>query len=86
MTEPTMTLDMDALTLNEVEQLEEVTGTSIDKLMDDGNPKGKVLKALIWIVGLRENPELTLHEAGDIPLSEVMKMLTGDDSDSEGND
>ena len=39
----TNVFDFESLTLNEVEQIELITGASIDQLMDAGQPKGCLL-------------------------------------------
>lgn len=44
------TFDFESLTLNEVEQIELITGNSIDQLLDAGQAKGKALKAIIFIM------------------------------------
>lgn len=80
-----MNLDIETLTLNEIEELEDLSGRSVDVLMEVGTPKGKVLKALVYIAMKRTNPDITLEEAGNIPMSEVMAALGGEDDDS-GNE
>lgn len=63
--------DFESLTLEEVEQIELIAGTSIDQLMDAGQPKGKALKAIIYVIKKREDPNFTLEQAGKIPLKEA---------------
>ncbi|NBR65359.1 MAG: hypothetical protein EBS85_03830 [Micrococcales bacterium] len=67
----TNSFDFESLTLNEVEQIELITGSSIDQLMDDGQPKGKALKAIIFIVKKRSNPNFTLEQAGEVSMTEA---------------
>jgi hypothetical protein len=47
------TFDFESLTLNEVEQIELITGASIDQLLDAGQAKGKAMKAIIFIMKKR---------------------------------
>lgn len=75
MTNPTF--DFETLTLNEVEQIELITGSSIDQLLDAGQPKGKALKAIIFIVKKRIDPSFTLEQAGSISMSDANAMFTG---------
>jgi hypothetical protein len=71
------TFDFESLTLNEVEQIELITGNSIDQLLDAGNAKGKAMKAIIFIMKKRENPEFTLEQAGEISMTEANSLFAG---------
>lgn len=66
-----MKLDVNSLTINEVVDLEDALGTSMDTAFRDGEPKGKALRAILWIIGRRDNPDFTLEEAGELQLGEV---------------
>lgn len=72
--------DFDTLTLDEVETIETLTGTAIDSLVADGTPKGKNLKAIIFVLGRRTNPEFTIADAGKYTITEAMKVF-GMDAD-----
>ena len=71
------TFDFESLTLNEVEQIELITGNSIDQLLDAGQAKGKAMKAIIFIMKKRENPEFTLEQAGQISMTEANNLFAG---------
>jgi hypothetical protein len=71
--------DFEGLTLNEVETIEQLTGVSIDQVVADGTPKGKNLKAIIFVMKRRENPNFTLDEAGRFSISEAMALFGGKD-------
>jgi hypothetical protein len=71
-------MDYEALTLNEVEEVEKLTGVSIDAIANDGQPKGRVLKVLIWVMKKRENSSYTLDEAGKLTLAEAVAIFGGD--------
>ena len=75
--------DFESLTLDEVEQIELIAGTSIDQLMDSGSPKGKALKAIIFIIKRREDPSFTLEQAGRIPLKEAQDAFLGESDPKE---
>ena len=69
--------DFESLTLNEVEQIELITGNSIDQLLDAGQAKGKAMKAIIFIMKKRIDPEFTLEQAGEISMTEANSMFAG---------
>ena len=76
-------LDFESLTLNEVEQIELITGNSIDQILDAGNAKGKAMKAIIYIMKKRTNPEFTLEQAGEISMTEANSLFAGDSDPKE---
>jgi hypothetical protein len=43
------TIDFNRMTLNEVEQIEMLTGRNIDSIMGDDAPRGRAFKAIIFI-------------------------------------
>lgn len=69
--------DFESLTLNEVEQIELITGNSIDQLLDAGQAKGKALKAIIFVMKKRIDPEFTLEQAGEISMTEANTLFAG---------
>jgi hypothetical protein len=75
--------DFESLTLEEVEQIELIAGNSIDQLMDAGQPKGKALKAIIYIIKRREDPSFTLEQAGKIPLKDAQDAFLGETDPKE---
>ena len=75
--------DFESLTLNEVEQIELITGASIDQLMSDGQPKGKALKAIIFTIKKRTDPSFTLEQAGAISMTEANQMFASVDDPKE---
>lgn len=70
--------DFDSLTLDEVETIENLTGVAIERLAEDGAPKGKNLKALIFVMMRRNNPAFTMEDAGKYTLSQATALF-GDD-------
>jgi hypothetical protein len=75
--------DFESLTLEEVETIELITGSSIDQLMDAGQPKGKALKAIIYVIKKRKDPNYTLEQAGKIPLREAQEAFLGEEDPKE---
>jgi hypothetical protein len=79
----TNAFDFESLTLNEVEQIELITGASIDQLMDAGQPKGKAMKAIIFTIKKRTDPNFTLEQAGEVSMTEANNMFASVDDPKE---
>lgn len=77
------TFDFESLTLNEVEQIELITGNSIDQLLDAGNAKGKAMKAIIFIMKKRIDPDFTLEQAGELSMVEANSLFAGESDPKE---
>jgi hypothetical protein len=77
------TFDFESLTLNEVEQIELITGNSIDQILDAGQPKGKAMKAIIFIMKKRLDPNFTIEQAGSLSMTEANALFAGDDDPKE---
>jgi hypothetical protein len=75
--------DFESLTLEEVEIIENLTNESIDEAFANGKPKGKVLKAFIWVVMKRENPKFTMEEASKYTLKQALSMVSGEEAKKE---
>jgi hypothetical protein len=73
-----LALDFNSLTLDEVETIENLTGVSIEKLADDKAPKGKNLKALIFVMKRRQDPQFTMEQAGQLTLVDAMSLFGAD--------
>jgi hypothetical protein len=69
--------------LNEVEQIELITGVSIDQILDAGNPKGKAMKAIIFIMKKRLDPNFTIEQAGSMSMTEANALFAGEDDPKE---
>ena len=66
-----MNFDPDDLTLNEIEEAEELLGAPIDELLSSGSPKGRALKVIVYLLMRRTDPSITLEQAGQVKLSEI---------------
>jgi hypothetical protein len=73
--------DFETLTIAEVETIEQISGSPIDALMDDKSLKGKSLKAVVFIVKRRENPQFTLEDAGQLSFKDAMGILNAGETD-----
>lgn len=60
--------DLDELSLNELELLEEITGLPFDECLVTGKPKATVMKAFACIVKRREDPDFTIEQAGALKI------------------
>ena len=79
----TNAFDFESLTLNEVEQIELITGSSIDQLMDAGQAKGKAMKAIIFVMKKRTDPNFTLEQAGALSMTEANALFAGENDPKE---
>jgi len=79
----TQKFDFESLTLEEVETIELISGSSIDQLMETGMPKGKALKAIIFVIEKRKNPEFTLEQAGKVSLKDAQNVFVDVDDPKE---
>lgn len=82
-----MNVDYNDLTLGEIETLEELTGKSLDEIADAGMPKGRLMRALVYVITKRTNPAYTFEDTSKLTLDESVTMLgmTGDESDPKGD-
>jgi hypothetical protein len=73
------TIDFNAMTLDEVEQIEQLTGRGIDSIMAEGSPRGRAFKAIIFVMSKRTNPNFTFEDAGKLSLEEAAALFGGED-------
>lgn len=64
-------IEIEELTLNEIDLIESTLDMPVERIADPGAKKGAVLRAMVWVMGRRENPDLTLEEAGNMKLSDL---------------
>ena len=79
-----MTIDFDTMTLNEIEQIELLTGRSIDSIMDEGAPRGRTFKAIIFVFKKRTNPDFTFEQAGEFSMEQATALFSGDEDPKDG--
>lgn len=70
-------IKFDELTLDEIEEMEQLLGTGIDEAFSDGKPKGRALKVLIYVASKRENPNFKFEDAGKFSQAEAAKFFSG---------
>lgn len=66
-----------SLTLDEVETIENLSGTPLDELMGAGKLKGKALKAIIWVAKTRNDPNFKMEDAGKVSFAEALDLFKG---------
>jgi hypothetical protein len=69
------------LTLDEVETIENLSGSPMDELMGVGKVKGKALKAIIWVAKKRNDPNYKMEDAGKVTFAEALELFKGVDED-----
>lgn len=79
-----LVFDLDDLTIEEIELLEEKTGVPIDEIGGKGIKKGTMLRTMAYIMKRRENPEFTWEEAGKLRISAGQAPL-GEGSSGQEN-
>ncbi|MGY5131275.1 hypothetical protein ACWGJW_02440 [Streptomyces nigrescens] len=57
-------MDIDSLTIDEIEVIEEIIDGPLDALAAPGAKKAKLLKAMAYVIKRRENPDFTIEDAG----------------------
>jgi hypothetical protein len=63
------------LTLDEVETIENLSGSPMDELMGVGKLKGRALKAIIWVAKKRNEPNYKMEDAGKVTFSEALDLF-----------
>jgi hypothetical protein len=76
-----MAIDFNAMTLNEIEQIESLTGRNVDSIMSEDAPRGRAFKAIIFIYKKRTDPNFTFEQAGSLSLEEATNLFGGDEED-----
>jgi hypothetical protein len=74
----------ESLTLDEVETIENLSGTPMDELMSAGKLKGKTLKAILWVAKKRVDPNFKMEDAGKIKFNEALEIFKETNDDPKG--
>ena len=64
----TFKVDVQQLTINDIETIEEITGLPIDRLGDPDAPKGKLMRALALVKARKTDPTATPESVGNLVL------------------
>lgn len=67
---------LDVLTMDEIEQLEKLTGSSVNTLFAKGEFPGKALKFLVWLLQIRSDKNAKIEAVGSMTFSEATNWVT----------
>lgn len=82
-------IDLNTLTLGEIDRIETLGGCSIDMISTDTQPKGKPLAALAFVVKRRnelaagDKPRFTFNDAMALTMVEANTLIGLDQDDDE---
>ena len=76
-------MKFEELTLGEIEEIELMLNTSLEKAFATGEPKGRALRVLYFIAKRRENKDYKFEDTASITQDEALKLITGEDSKKE---
>lgn len=79
-----MNVDYSDLTLGEIETIEDLTGKTLDDIIEVKTPRGRLMRALVFVITKRTNPAYTFEETAKLTLDQGLAALgTSDDEDDE---
>lgn len=61
-----LSLDLDKLSIDEIEMIEDIIDGPLDSLSKPGARKAKLLRAMAFVMKRRENPDFSLEDAGKL--------------------
>jgi hypothetical protein len=64
-----LTIDLNDLTIEEIEIIEDIVDAPFDALSKPGAKKGRFLRALAYVSRRRTDPDFTLEDAGRLKVS-----------------
>ena len=74
-------MNINDLTLGEVEEVENYAGMPLAALADSEAKKGKLLVALAWILKRKQDPSFTIEHAKRLSMGDINSLLDGDEDD-----
>ncbi|WP_030779360.1 hypothetical protein [Streptomyces sp. NRRL S-920] len=63
-----LSLDIDSLTIDEIDVIEEIIDGPLDSLAKPGARKAKMLRAMAVVIKRREDPSFTAEDAGKLKI------------------
>lgn len=67
---------LDVLTMDEIEQLEKLTGSSVTTLFGKGEFPGRALKFLVWLLQKRTDKDAKIEEVGKMTFNQATVWVT----------
>lgn len=68
------------LTIDDIAEVEGLAGQPLADLSNPAAMKGKLMKAVVFVLRRRDNPEFTFADAGRLTLTEMNEVLDEDPS------
>lgn len=78
-----MNADYSDLTLGEIETIEELTGKTLDEIIEVKTPRGRLMRALVFVITKRSNPEYKYEDTAKLTLDQGLAALGSGDEDDE---
>ena len=72
-------MNVEDLTLGEVEEIENYAGLPLASLADSDKPSGALMVAIAWVAKRKEDPNFTLHQAKQLTSKELNEILGEED-------
>ncbi|GAA0430928.1 hypothetical protein [Streptomyces luteireticuli] len=63
-----LSLDLDSLTIDEIDTIEEITGAPLDALGKPGAKRGPMLRAMAVVIKRRTDPGFSIEDAGPLQI------------------
>ena len=67
---------LDVLTMDEIEQLEKLTGSTVNTLFSKGEFPARALKFLVWLLQQRTDKNAKIEEVGKLTFNEASNWVT----------
>lgn len=59
-------VNLQSLKIREIEEIEDALGAGVDAAFAEGQPRGKALRVVAWVLKKRADPDFTLEQAGEL--------------------
>lgn len=78
-----LVVDLNSLTINDLIEFEDLAGVTFDEFTAEIGGKDKkfsttqmmrVYRALMYVIGRRDNPDLTLEQAGESTIGDIARI------------
>lgn len=67
-----LAIDIETLTIGELEEIEDITGLAFGNI-DWAHLSARLMRALVYIVARRDNPDFTVEDARNVRLTQLKK-------------
>lgn len=77
-------IDVNTLTLGEIEEVETRARMGIGALQDPAAPKAKLLRALVFVLMRRNDPAVRWEDTANMSMAELDSLISEDPDQGEG--